>query len=302
VSNRVERKSAARERVALMRAQQERSERRRRLVLTGGAVAFVVLVVVLLVVARLTGVGTGSSSGTPSGQASPALLSALRAVPASGFDSAGTADVSGGPRKVSAPALTAGGKPRVLYVGAEYCPYCAAERWAVAEALSRFGTFSRLGTTHSSSSDTDPDTPTLSFHDSRYTSDLISFTGVEQTTNKRSLTGYQKLDTLSAADEKLTATYDATPYVPASSAGAIPFIDIAGKYISSGATYDPGILAGKTQLQVAKALSDPSSDIAKSVNGSANLFTAAICQATGGKPTAVCGSSGVTKALARIGG
>src|SRR5438552_15983758 len=27
------------------------------------------------------------------------------------------------------PPLTADGKPLVLYVGAEYCPYCASERW-----------------------------------------------------------------------------------------------------------------------------------------------------------------------------
>jgi hypothetical protein len=301
VSSRVERKSAARERVALMRAQQEKAERRRRLLFTGGAITFVIVVVVALVVARLAGVGTSTSS-TPSGQASPALLKSLSTVPASSFDKAGTGDATGGPKSIKAPSLTADGKPRVLYVGAEYCPYCAAERWAVTVALSRFGTFSKLGTTHSSSADTDPNTPTLSFHDSRYTSDLISFTGVEQTTNKQTATGYQKLDSLTAADSKLTQTYDAAPYVPSGSAGSIPFIDIAGKYVSSGATYDPGILAGKTQMQVAKALHDPSSDIAKSVNGSANLFTAAICKTTGDKPTAVCSSSGVTTALAKIGG
>ena len=36
-------------------------------------------------------------------------------------------------------------------MGAEYCPYCAAQRWAMIVALSRFGTFSGLTTVHSAS-------------------------------------------------------------------------------------------------------------------------------------------------------
>ena len=46
-------------------------------------------------------------------------------------------------KPVTGPALTSGGKPEMLYIGAEWCPYCAAERWAMAVALRRFGTFSR---------------------------------------------------------------------------------------------------------------------------------------------------------------
>ena len=44
--------------------------------------------------------------------------------------------------KVTGPALTSNGKPEMLYIGAEYCPYCAAMRWSMAVALSRFGTLS----------------------------------------------------------------------------------------------------------------------------------------------------------------
>src|SRR5438876_6623085 len=36
------------------------------------------------------------------------------------------------------------GKPVVLYVGAQYCPFCAAERWALVLALSRFGHWAGL--------------------------------------------------------------------------------------------------------------------------------------------------------------
>ena len=41
-------------------------------------------------------------------------------------------------------------------MGAEYCPYCAAERWSMIVALGRFGTFSGLQTMRSSSTDSRP--------------------------------------------------------------------------------------------------------------------------------------------------
>src|SRR5438309_707950 len=44
----------------------------------------------------------------------------------------------------SGPLLTFAGKTEVLYIGAEYCPYCAAERWSLVVALSKFGSFSGL--------------------------------------------------------------------------------------------------------------------------------------------------------------
>jgi hypothetical protein len=86
--------------------------------------------------------------------------------------------------------LTANGKPLVVYVGAEYCPYCAAERWAAVIALSRFGTFSGLGQTHSSSTDVYPNTATLSFHGASYTSQYLQFQGVETQSNQPQGTGY----------------------------------------------------------------------------------------------------------------
>ncbi|WP_406054460.1 hypothetical protein [Kribbella sp. NBC_00889] len=36
----------------------------------------------------------------------------------------GTEAVQAGPTAITAPALTANGKPKVLYIGAEFCPYC----------------------------------------------------------------------------------------------------------------------------------------------------------------------------------
>ena len=68
----------------------------------------------------------------------------------------------------------------------------------------------------------------------------------------------------------------------------IPFVDLAGRYVISGASYDPQVLQGKTHAQIAAALSDPNSAIAKGADGAANLITAAICQATSNQPGSVC--------------
>ena len=299
MSRRVEQKTQARQKkVAELRAAQLRAERRKRLLIAFGAVAVVVLVVAGLIVVRLAG-GSKQTAAGPSGAADAQIVSALAAVPSTTFDEVGTEGVQGGPASITAPALTESGKPKVLYIGAEFCPFCAAERWPVAVALSRFGTFGNLGTTHSAGDDVYPNTPTLSFHGATYTSQYLAFTGVETTTNEKVDGQYAPLDTPSAADEQTFETYNQPPYVK--SGGSIPFIDLGGKYVSSGATYSPEILAGKTQAEIATALKDPSSPIARAVDASANLYTAALCQVTGNQPGNVCTSAAVTAAAGKLG-
>ena len=223
------------------------------------------------------------------------MVRAVTGVPAATLDQVGAGSVQAVPRKVDAPALTAGGKPKVLYVGAEYCPFCAAQRWPVVVALSRFGTWSGLGQTTSASDDVYPDTSTLSFHGATYASDYLSFTGVE-TNGRTKVNGqYAKLDQLTAADSKTFQTYDQPPYITGS-AGGIPFLDLGGSYVSSGASFDPQLLAGMSHRQVAAALADPTSPVAKAVDGSANVITAALCEVTGQQPTAVCTAPGVAAA------
>jgi hypothetical protein len=202
------------------------------------------------------------------------------------------------PKAIQAPALTADGKPRVLYVGAEYCPYCAAQRWGLVVALSRFGIGSGLGQTHSSSSDVFPNTATLSFQGATYTSRYASFTGHETTTNELAGGQYKPLDTPSATDEQIFNTYDRPPYVEGS--GGVPFVDVGGAGTLSGASSSPELLGGKTHEQIAAALSDPASPIAKAIDGTANVFTAAISTMTKDTPGSVCSSSGVKAAAVRL--
>ncbi|MFK4086393.1 DUF929 family protein [Kribbella sp. NPDC020789] len=300
MSRRVEQKAQARERVAAMRAQQQRAERRKRLLLAVGAVVAVVVVIGGLVIIKLAGGGKDKTATGPSGAADTQVVAALGSVPAETFAKIGTDSVQAAPSAITAPPLTAGGKPKVLYIGAEFCPYCAAERWPVAVALSRFGTFSNLGTTHSASDDVFPNTPTLSFHGATYTSQWLSFTGLETTTNEKGADGqYKPLDTPSAEDDQIFKKYNAPPYVK--SGGSIPFVDLGGKFVGSGATYTPEVLAGKTQAEIAEALKDPSSPIAKAIDASANVYTAALCGITNNQPANVCSTDVVKTAAGKLG-
>jgi thiol-disulfide isomerase/thioredoxin len=188
---------------------------------------------------------------------------------------------------------TSGGKPEMLYIGAEYCPYCAFERWGMVVALSRFGTFKGLSTTHSSSTDVYPNTPTWTFYKSSYTSKYVAFSSVEETTNQLASNGqgYVPLQSPTAAQQALINKYDAPPYVPSADKGAIPFVYIGGKYLISGSSALPSVLSGKSWASIASSLKDPNNTVAKAVDGTANYITAAICKTTGNQPSNVCTSS-----------
>jgi hypothetical protein len=270
---------------------------KRQMWLTVGPVVLVIIVVAVFVIIKVVNGSGGAKSGAAAGQASAAVVSDISSVPAAtsnaiGAGTAGQKPFTSLPTKATGAPLTSNGLPRVLYVGADYCPYCAAERWALAVALARFGTFHNLGTTSSSPSDVYPNTATLSFHGTTLDSSTIAFNGYELYTNQAnsSGTGYTSLDTLSPADEALFTA----------SGGAFPYINIGGKYTISGASYNPQVLAGLTQEQIAADLSNPDSPVAKGAVGTANVITAAICATTGGQPSAVCTSPGVVAGQAKL--
>jgi hypothetical protein len=203
------------------------------------------------------------------------------------------------PLPVTTAPLEQDGKPQILYIGAEYCPYCAAERWPLVAALSRFGSLANLGATESTAADVFPKTPTFTFHGATYTSDVIAFTAVETNTNQPDPSGgYTPLQQPTAAQVALLQQYDKPPYT--TQAGAIPFLMIGNKYISIGASYDPTVLQGLTRIQIANALSDPTSQVAQAVDGAANTLTAPICRASGGKPSSVCSDPMITKISATL--
>jgi Domain of unknown function (DUF929) len=289
-----------REKIAAQRAAARKAEQRRRILIASGSIVVVVAVVLTFVLIKLNSPSTpsaSSSSNGPTGSALTAVVDKVTSVPASTLDAVGEGGApwqslgSGVIQKISGSpaALTENGKPEMLFMGAEFCPYCGAQRWAMIVALSRFGTFSGLSTVHSSSIDVYPNTPTWTFLHAKYSSPYLSFTSVETTTNvpdSRSPSGYVPLQTPTAAQAALEDKYDTSPYT--TQAGSIPFIDFGNKYVSVGASYLPSVLAGLSWSQVATDLSNPNSPVAKAVDGTANYITAAICKMTGNQPASAC--------------
>jgi Domain of unknown function (DUF929) len=287
-----------REKIAAQRAAARRAEQRRRILIAAGSIVVVVAIVVAFIVVKANSKPPSSSaSNGPTGAALSSVIATTTSVPASVLDQVGDGGgaftgkiqtIKGGTP------LTANGKPEMLYMGAEYCPYCAAARWGMIVALSRFGTFSGLQTIHSAAAngagqaEPDPNTPTWTFVNSKYTSKYLTFTPVEMQTNipDKSTGTYTDLQTPTKDQQALLTKYDAAPYT--SQAGAIPFMDFGNQYVSIGTPYDPGVLAGLSWSTIASDLHNPNSAVAKAINGTANYITAAICKMTGNQPASAC--------------
>lgn len=274
--------------------QSRRDQQRQKLLFAGVGIGVVIVLVVVLVLVKTIGGGssnepkvTASQSSTAISKATSVPASALNAIKADGYTykkgQVGLQQVTGTPVKV-------GDKPTVVYLGAEFCPYCAAQRWPLVVALSRFGKFSGLATTSSAGSpEPHPNTPTFTFLKAKYTSDYIDFQSRELSDRD-----HNALQSPTTQQTDLMQKYD-----PSTN---IPFVYYAGKYYSVGASLDQDPLDGHSLSQIASALKDPSSPIARSIGGTANVMTAAICDATGGKPGNVCTASGVTAAAKKLPG
>jgi Domain of unknown function (DUF929) len=282
---RAQRAESAREKVAAQRAQARRAEIRKRALITGGSVVAVLAVVIALIMVKLD----ESPAHTGPASADAVVAREISRVPAATVNSVG-AGTATGLRPISGqPELTLGGKPELLYMGGEYCPYCAAERWAIAAAVSRFGTLSGVRFIHSSPTDVYPNTPTLSFYKSRYTSRYLAFVPVEwysERADAATPTGYAYLQRPTSQQAAAFSRYG----------GSFPFVDIGNRYLVPEAQYLPSALAGLSWAQVAADMRDPSSPVGKDIDGAANMITAAICKLTHGQPASVCSSAGVRAA------
>lgn len=275
--------------------------------------AFVALAVVIIVVISLLG-GTSGAAGkpVPYKSAPGAYVTALTSITASRLAAAGVGGGLASPSGVFVPTpkqplLNDGAKPVLVYVGAEYCPYCAASRWPLVIALSRFGTFTGLGIIASSPYDVYASTRTLSFEKAHYSSPYLVFDSTELTTNACAVAvvangcpngNYTPLQSTSPRDGKLFSTYDTSPYFQTQ--GGIPFLDWGGRFVSSGSVYAPSLinLGNSTnalgwhpmswQEIIANIESKPLTPAGQAILGSASLYTGAICEMTHGSPASVC--------------
>lgn len=180
--------------------------------------------------------------------------------------------------------LAQGGKPQILYIGAEFCPYCAAERWGMVVALSKFGNFSNLEYMQSADNDVVANgLSTLSFRNSNYASQYITFVSVENEDRNHS-----PLQAVTSAQQQIWSTYtsnrDSYPFIYFSNSSG-------GVYYVSGAQYAVTDIQNLNWTQIGSQLSNPNSNVAKVIDGTANTFINAICKLDGGKPSSVCGQS-----------
>jgi hypothetical protein len=278
-----------RQKIAARRAADRRSAARRRFLLAGGGVAAVIALAVTLIVVKLSQSPAGPAQGAGA-ETTAQVQRQVTSVPMNTFNAVGTGTATGLKTVSGLPALTSGGKPQVLYIGGEYCPFCAAERWALATAVSRFGTLTGLSLIHSSPTDAPANTPTLSFANAGYASRYLSFTPVEwygQAVDTRTPFQHAYLQQPTAQQQALFNRY---------AGGAIPFVDIGNRYLVPQVQYEPSALAGMSWAQIAAAMRDPSGTVGKDIDGAANILTAAICAVTHGQPGGVCHSAGVRAA------
>lgn len=187
---------------------------------------------------------------------------------------------------LSGPRFGADGKVGLLYVGADFCPYCAGDRWGLMLVLLRFGKLSGLRYMLSTATDVYPNTPTVTFQHASYRSPYVAFQAVEIADRAG-----HPLALPNASQMKIFSVFDAPPYTRFSE--TIPFVYIGGKYRLNQLLVLPTALSGDDWQQVATALANPHSSLFRSVMPRVNLLTAAICHLDGGKPVDVCTAPGV---------
>jgi hypothetical protein len=287
--SRQQRRAQERDRAERLHSRPQTTSQRPLLLAAAGVVG-VIAVIAALVIVKLTQGSSPAASGGPSGRAPAAVVKSVTTVPASLFNTIGYQPGVHALAPIKGKPLRQDGKPLVVFEGAEFCPLCAAERWALVAAFSRFGTFRNLGATHSSSIDVAPNTATFSFHKATYTSRYITLDTVELATNQPQGSYYKLLEKPTPLEQRLAAKYDPD---------YIPFVYFGHSMINT-ASYNPLILAGMSMQQIAAAMRVPSSPVSQAILGTANNITAAVCNDTNGMPASVCSSPGVMAAAKHL--
>lgn len=261
------------------RARQAALVRRRRSMVAAASVVAVVAVIAIVVALGLS--SSSSKTTAPRVALTAAQEAQLTSVPLS------TLVVSSNTHEaaplipayeIDQPAYTSGGKPAILYIGAEFCPICATERWPMLVALSQFGTFHDLSQTRSAVRD--GNIATVSFYGSSYTSKYLTFTPVEAETNIPKGNTYQPLQTPTPAQMHLwTGTLGSESF---------PFIYVGGKYVLNTYQYPVNVIQGKDFTQIASDVGNNDTTIGASIDSAAAAFVKYICNITGQQPAATC--------------
>jgi thiol-disulfide isomerase/thioredoxin len=187
--------------------------------------------------------------------------------------------------EVSKEPMRRNGKLYVFFMGAEYCPFCAAERWAVVRGLQKFGQWSGLKQTISAARD-EPflNLPTYDFTEATYASSHVEFVARELKNRE-----FKPLQKLLKTEEKLTRKYNPRK--------EIPFLLVGGKFMQLGAGFTPKIFIGHTFRQTETELKKAESEIRKTIDAEANIIAALLC--ISGLPPELCKETAVAERVAQ---
>ncbi len=165
------------------------------------------------------------------------------------------------------------GKPVVVYIGGDFCPYCAVERWSLILSLSRFGNFTNLH--YMASALNEEDLATFTFTGSTYSSKYVVFTPIEQEDRDR--------NAIATIPANYTSGFN----------NAYPFMNFGNKYLLMTLIPDTSIISGKNFTQIFSDLATGTSD-GTTLKQGANAITALICRITAGQPSSVCNAYAIT--------
>ncbi len=200
---------------------------------------------------------------------------------------AGKLDYSGIHRIYDRPQVR-GGHPLTVFVGAQYCPYCASMRWPLVEALNRFGSFTGLRQVSSKQGyEGFASIATYDFSHASYHSDYVTFTSAEIA--DVSGNPLQSLD-----DDQTDLVNHLDP------SGAIPFVFVAGSYTAL-LPFSPQLLVGHSFEEMAgETTSSSPGEIGRAINAEADALTAAVCKTDNAQPASVCGPPAMQALIRRI--
>ena len=173
----------------------------------------------------------------------------------------------------------------MFFMGAEYCPYCAAERWAIVRSLQKFGQWEGLKQTISAARD-EPylNLPTYDFTKATYTSPHIEFVAREIKDRE-----FRPLQKLLKTEEKLVRKFNPKK--------EIPFLLVGGRFAQLGSGFPPKIFIGHTFRQTETELKKAESDIRKTIDEEANIISALLCLS--GLPPELCKETGMAELVAQ---
>lgn len=146
---------------------------------------------------------------------------------------------------ISNSTITASGKIVIIFIGAEACPFCAAESWSLVIALQQFGSLTGLTHIISNSSESIPNIPGYGFSNASYQSKEISFWEVETTGTSWNY----KLQSPNSTEESFFTKYDPN--------GDIPFLLIGDLYLHIGSGVPPESMANMEWDQCLNEVSSP---------------------------------------------